>query len=234
MQELRILAIIPARAGSKRLPGKNIKLLAGKPLIAHTIDAALQSNCCEQVVVSTDSQEIADIAIQHGASVPWLRPASLSDDSSNIEDAVIDLLNNYKKINVYFDSVLLLQPTSPFRKPETIREAVLMHKDIGYSVVSINKVYFKPSWYRTVDAQGNLCSPSIFKTIDISESEPIYKLNGAIYIATTKQLITNKSFYSDPTKALLMDSPIESIDIDTPIDWALTEKLMELNQEALV
>ncbi|HEL8615235.1 TPA: acylneuraminate cytidylyltransferase family protein, partial [Legionella pneumophila] len=126
---MRILAIIPARAGSKRLPGKNIKLLAGKPLIAHTIDAALQSNCCEQVVVSTDSQEIADIAIQHGASVPWLRPASLSDDSSNIEDAVIDLLNNYKKINVHFDSVLLLQPTSPFRKPETIREAVLMHKD---------------------------------------------------------------------------------------------------------
>ncbi|HAT8179968.1 TPA: acylneuraminate cytidylyltransferase family protein [Legionella pneumophila] len=231
---MRILAIIPARAGSKRLPGKNIKLLAGKPLIAHTINAALQSNCCEQVVVSTDSQEIADIAIQYGASVPWLRPANLSDDSSNVEDAVIDLLNNYKKINVYFDSVLLLQPTSPFRKPETIRKAVLMHKDIGYSVVSINKVYFKPSWYRTVDDQGNLRSPSIFKTTDISESEPIYKLNGAIYIATTKQIMLNKSFYSDPTKALLIDSLIESIDIDTPVDWALTEKLMELNQEALV
>lgn len=115
MQELRILAIIPARAGSKRLPGKNIKLLAGKPLIAHTIDAALQSNCCEQVVVSTDSQEIADIAIQHGASVPWLRPASLSDDSSNIEDAVIDLLNNYKKLmciltaSYYYSLPLLLE-----------------------------------------------------------------------------------------------------------------------------
>lgn len=235
MQELRILAIIPARAGSKRLPGKNIKLLAGKPLIAHTINAAIQSDCCEQIVVSTDSQEIADIAIQHGASVPWLRPANLSDDSSSVEDAVIDLLNNYKKINVSFDSVLLLQPTSPFRKPETIRKAVLMHKAIGDSVVSINKVSFKPSWYRTIDNQGNLCYPNVFKAADVSEeSESIYKLNGAIYIATTEQIISKKSFYSDPTKALLMDSPIESIDIDTPIDWALTEKLMELNQEVLV
>lgn len=232
---MRVLAIIPARAGSKRLPGKNIRLLAGKPLIAHSINVALQSNCCEQIVVSTDSQEIADIAIQYGASVPWLRPQSLADDSSDVIYAVIDLLNNYKKINVFFDSVLLLQPTSPFRKPETIRKAVFMHQDVGNSVVSINKVSFKPSWYRTVDNQGNLCSPNIFRNCDASEEgEPIYKLNGAIYIATTEQLMSNKSFYSNPTRALLMDNPSESIDIDTPMDWALVEKLIELKEEILL
>ncbi|KGP63661.1 CMP-N-acetylneuraminic acid synthetase [Legionella norrlandica] len=232
---MRVLAIIPARAGSKRLPGKNIKLLSGKPLIAHTIKAALQANCCDQIVVSTDSQEIADIAIQYGASVPWLRPECLADDSANVVDAVIDLLDKYKKINVYFDSVLLLQPTSPFRKPETISRAVLMHKEIGHSVVSINKVNFKPSWYRTLDDQGNLCLPNIFKTSEISEdSEPIFKLNGAIYIATAKQIMSNKSFYSDPTKALLMDSPSESIDVDTLMDWALVEKLIELKEEILL
>ncbi|HAT1771273.1 TPA: acylneuraminate cytidylyltransferase family protein [Legionella pneumophila] len=231
---MRVLAIIPARAGSKRLPGKNIKLLARKPLIAHAINAVIQSNCYN-LVVSTDSQEIADIVVQHGGSVPWLKPAILSVDSTIVEDTLNSFLNNYKKINVFFCCILLIQNTSHFRKPEIIRKVALMYKEVGEEVVSINKVSFKLSRCRTIDNQGNLYYPNVFKIADVSEeSESIYKLKGAIYIATTKQLITNKSFYTDPTKALLMDSPIESIDIDTPIDWALTEKLMELNQEALV
>ncbi|HIG0328905.1 TPA: CMP-N,N'-diacetyllegionaminic acid synthase [Legionella pneumophila] len=232
---MRILAVIPARAGSKRLPGKNTRLLAGKPLIAHTIVAALQASCCEKIVVSTDSKQIADVAVQYGASVPWLRSEDLATDTSDVIHTVIDLLLKFQQMDVFFDSVLLLQPTSPFRKPETIRHAVEIHQATGKSVVSVSPISLKFSWCRSIDGQGNLVKPELFQDLEIYCNEnPIYKLNGSIYIATAKQIIENKSFYSEPTKPLLLNSISESIDIDTPIDWALTEKLMELNQEALV
>lgn len=232
---MRILTIIPARAGSKRLPGKNTRLLAGKPLIAHTIKTAQQSGCCDEIVVSTDSEEIAEIANQYGASVPWLRPADLANDTSDVIYTVIDLLDRFKNVNVYFDSVLLLQPTSPFRKPETIRKAVEIHQKTNKSVVSVNKEILKPTWYRMIDEQGNLTKSEIFQDLDVyCKDVPIYKLNGVIYIASTEQIIKNMSFYSEPTKALPLNSFNESIDIDTTVDWALTEKLMELNEEVLL
>lgn len=232
---MKVLAIIPARSGSKRLPGKNAKLLAGKPLIAHTINAALQSSCCDEIVVSTDCQEIADISLNYGATVPWLRPNELAKDSSDVIFAVIDLLERYSKIGRFFDSVILLQPTSPFRKSVTIRKAVEMHQETGNSVVSINKVSFKPSWYREIDKDGNLTKVDAFlNNQENIDDSPIYKLNGAIYIASTEQIITNKTFYSEPTKALLIESQSESIDIDTSMDWALVEKLIELKEEVLL
>ncbi|ASQ46409.1 acylneuraminate cytidylyltransferase family protein [Legionella clemsonensis] len=231
---MKILAFIPARAGSKRLPGKNVRLLAGKPLIAYTIIAAQKAACCDQIVVSTDSQEIAGISSHYGASVPWLRPENLAEDSSNVIDAVIDMLERYQTIDIYFDSVLLLQPTSPFRKPETIKQAVEMHIASGHSVVSVNSVMMKPSWYTTIDANGNLCSSEIFNNhLQSAELSPLYKLNGSIYIASTEQIITNKSFYSSPTRALLIDKPSEGIDVDTTLDWALVEKLVETKEETL-
>lgn len=98
---MRILAVIPARAGSKRLPGKNTRLLAGKPLIAHTIVAALQSSCCEEIVVSTDSKQIADVAVQYGASVPWLRSEDLATDTSDVIHTVIDLLFKFQQMDVF-------------------------------------------------------------------------------------------------------------------------------------
>ncbi len=231
---MKVLAIIPARAGSKRLPGKNTRLLAGKPLIAHTINAAVQSSCCDEIVVSTDSQEIADISLQYGASVPWLRPDNLAKDFSDVTCAVVDMIEKYAKLNRYFDSVLLLQPTSPFRKAETIKKAVAMHKETGNSIVSINKVSFKPSWYRSIDKDGNLTRADVFSdNSSIDEDSPIYRLNGAIYIASIEQIVTNNTFYSEPTKALLIESASESIDIDTTLDWALVEKLLELKDEVL-
>lgn len=231
---MKILAIIPARAGSKRVLGKNIKLLAGKPLIAHTIIAAQQASCCEQIVVSTDSQEIADISLHYGASVPWLRPEHLAEDSSDVIYAVIDMLERYNSMNIYFDSVLLLQPTSPFRKAATIRKAVELHIATGQSVVSVNSAILKPSWYRAIDSNGNLIKSEIFNDcLGQNCSSSLYRLNGAIYIASSEQIMTSKSFYSLPTKALVIDSPSESIDIDTSLDWALVEKLIDLKEESL-
>ncbi|WED41893.1 cytidylyltransferase domain-containing protein [Legionella cardiaca] len=231
---MKILAIIPARAGSKRLPGKNVRLLDGKPLIAYTIMAAQKAACCNQIVVSTDSQEIADISLQYGASVPWLRPESLAEDSSDVIYAVIDMLERYQSMNINFDSVLLLQPTSPFRKPDTIKQAVEMHIASGLSVVSVNSVAMKPSWYRTIDTNGNLSPSELFNNSLIpEETSPLYKLNGSVYIASTEQIMTNKSFYSSPTKALIVAKTSEGIDVDTVLDWALVEKLVELKEETL-
>lgn len=234
MNSVKILTVIPARSGSKRVPGKNIKLLSGKPLIAHTIIAAQRSLCLDEIIVSTDCQEIVDISLSFGATVPWLRPNNLAEDSSDVIHAVIDLLERYKAINRNFDSVLLLQPTSPFRKPATIQKAVALHKTTGHSVVSVNASSLKPSWYRTIDPDGNLVSPKIFNE-EYLKRDPaeIYMLNGAIYLSSVEQIMANQSFYSEPTKALIMDNPSECIDIDTIYDWALVEKLIEIKEEVL-
>jgi CMP-N,N'-diacetyllegionaminic acid synthase len=229
---VRILAIIPARGGSKRLPGKNTKPFSGKPLIAHTIEVALDAGCCTEVIVSTDCPEIANVARLYGASVPWMRPDSLAQDSSDVCDAIIHTLEKFKELDVLFDSVLLLQPTSPFRSRESIQEAVTLHRESGCSVVSISPLPLKFSWCRTIDKQGNLNNPNFFNDVDYDES--LYKLNGVIYLASAETIISKKSLYSDPTKALLLDSFIESIDIDTPIDWAIAEKMLEVKREGIV
>lgn len=222
---MKLLAIIPARAGSKRVPGKNIKLLGGKPLIAHTIQAAQQSTYCHTIFVSTDCKEIAGIAQKYNAQVPWLRALNLADDSSDIIDAVIDILTRYQNQNIIFDSILLLQPTSPFRTAESIKKAVELHKNTGKSVVSVNQPTIKPAWFKRMDNEGNLLPYSV-NPDDLSPLS-LYQLNGSIYLATVEQILSSRSFYSEPTKALIIENSIETIDIDTPLDWALAEKIIE-------
>jgi len=231
---VNVLTIIPARSGSKRVPGKNTKILDGKPLIAHTILAALDSQSSNEIMVSTDSENIAQIARSYGASVPWLRPDNLAEDSSDVIHAVIDLIERYKSINREFDSIILLQPTSPFRKSDTIRKALELHQSSGQSVVSVSPSSLKHTWYKTLDTNGNMLKPKIFNEEYLVQNSPeLYILNGSIYIATVEQILANQSFYSEPTKAFIIDSPRECIDIDTPYDWALAEKLVELKEEVL-
>lgn len=226
--------MIPARGGSKRLPGKNTKLFAGKPLIAHSIEAALASGCCAEVMVSTDSTEIAEVSKKNGASVPWMRPAELAQDASDVTDAIIYSLEKYKAIDVEFDSVLLLQPTSPFRTVETIQTAVEIHRQSGCSVVSVSPPSLKLNWCRYIDGQGNLEMPGFFDCAEYEESNPLYKLNGVVYLSSVETITSKKSLYSEPTKALVLDNFAESIDIDTPIDWAIAEKMLELKNEGIL
>ncbi|KTD82724.1 CMP-N-acetlyneuraminic acid synthetase [Legionella waltersii] len=224
--------MIPARGGSKRLPGKNTKAFAGKPLIAHTIEVALESGCCKEVVVSTDCFEIAKVATEYGASVPWMRPESLAQDNSDVCDAIIDTLEKFQEMDMTFDSVLLLQPTSPFRSVESIQKAVELHNQSGCSVVSVSPLPFNFSWCRAIDNQGNLQRPDFLS--DKESHESLFKLNGVIYLASAETILSNRSLYSEPTKALLLDRFIESIDIDTPIDWAIAEKMLVLKREGVV
>lgn len=222
--EKNILAIIPARSGSKRLPGKNIKYFNGKPLIAHTIDTAIQSNCFTKVFVSTDSREIADIALRYKAEAPWLRAPALATDTIDVMDTIIELIKKLESMGEFYDSIMLLQPTSPFRTVQNIHNAVNLHEFSGANVVSVNKSKFKPEWFKQLKEDQRLCSFIETKERNIDT----YQLNGSIYLASIHNLLTQKSFYNDNTRGLVIKDEFETIDIDTPMDWAFAEYIAKL------
>lgn len=229
-----VIAVITARSGSKRIPGKNIKLLEGKPLIAWTIETALSANCFSRIIVSTDDQEIADVALEYGAEVPWLRSLKNSTDKSTSVDTVIEVLERIEADGESLpDSIMLLQPTSPFRKIETIKRAVSKYRNgRGESVVSVSPAKTNPYWYRTISDDGGilpfLCNKdSSVRSQDLS---PVYMLNGLIYISSVANLVENRDFYTPHTQALIVDDAEESIDIDTPFDWLIAETLAEMHQ----
>jgi CMP-N,N'-diacetyllegionaminic acid synthase len=222
----KILAIIPARKNSKRVSGKNIKPLNGTPLIEWTIETALRSNL-EHIVVSTDCEEIAKIAVGCGAEVPFLRASKLAQDDSIVIDTVIEMMEYFAKYNDNFDAVMLLQPTSPFRSVETIQNAIgLFNSCGGESVVSVSPANPHPHWCKTI--QNGVLKPYTPETkykvnLNAQELPDIYQLNGLIYLASVDTILTNRSFYSENTRALIISSDEEAIDIDTPLDWAIAE-----------
>lgn len=223
---MKILALIPARGGSKRLPGKNIKLLGGIPLIAWTIRAAQDSGCCIDILVSTDDSAIAEVARQHGASIPWLRPAELASDTASSVDMAIHALDAYEMENGTIDGLLLLQPTSPFRSADTIREAVAMFTEgrARHPVVSVSPASTHPAWcFRATDKS---MEPFLgWETIGqrSQDLEPAWMLNGAIYLISPIRLRAERTFFTRDVRPLLMDKPGETIDVDTPNDFKFCE-----------
>jgi CMP-N,N'-diacetyllegionaminic acid synthase len=232
---VKLFAIIPARAGSQRLPGKNVKTLGDFPLLAHTILSAEESGCFEKIIVSTEDASIAKIAENYGAEVPFLRPADLATHASNVVDAVVHMIDQLKKQNEYYDAVMLLQPTSPFRKPETIQAAVnIFLRSKGASVISVSPAKTHPYWCKSIDEEGNLHAfiagqdnPARYQDLP-----PAYELNGLIYLASVEELMKHKSFYGTRTQALLIQDPREIIDIDTEEDWLLAEQSIKQKELA--
>jgi CMP-N,N'-diacetyllegionaminic acid synthase len=228
---MKILALIPARGGSKRLPGKNIKPLGGLPLIAWTIRAAKTSNCCLDVLVSTDSQAIADISLAYGASVPWIRPSELATDEASSVDVALHALNAYEKSHGPVDGVLLLQPTSPFRTAETIKTGVaLFESSQGIRpVVGLSPAQSHPAWCFRSTSDG--MSPFLGWNVLSKRSqdlEPAWILNGAFYLISSDRLRKENSFLTSDTLPLLMDDPILGIDIDTASDFEKCERTLSL------
>jgi N-acylneuraminate cytidylyltransferase len=221
----KFLGIIPARSGSKGLPNKNIKLLKGKPLLAWTIEEALSSKYLEQVIVSTDSSEIAQIAINYGALVPFLRPKNLATDESPTVDTVLDLI---KKLPNY-DYVVLLQPTSPLRTIEDIDSAIdIMKTAKAKALVSVCESDESPYWMYKMNA-NNILSPLVEATESISRRQDLpksYTVNGAIYVAHTDYLLKNKSFFGAETLGYVMEKE-KSFDIDTADDFKEVEMIIE-------
>lgn len=224
---MKNIAVIPARSGSKGLKDKNIKILNGKPLIAYTIEAALDSGVFDEVMVSTDSEKYASIAKKFGAAVPFLRSEELSADASSSWDAVKDVLIRYKNSGNDFDTVCLLQPTSPLRPAEDIKKAfsLFIQKD-AKAVVSVCETDHSPLWCNTLP--DSLSMDGFIKEESISPRQLLnkyYRINGAIYFTNIKHLFGFNTIYSNNCYAYVMDK-LFSIDIDDETDFSLAEFLM--------
>ncbi len=221
---MNTFALIPARGGSKGIPRKNIKLMAGKPLIAWTIEAALRSSLLRAVVVSTDDPEIADVAKCAGAQVPFMRPAELAQDQTPGIDPVLHALEQLPQ----FDSVLLLQPTSPLRTTDDIDACLrLALARSASSVVSVSEANTHPYWtYRVSVDQALRQFVEVEPIARRQDLPPAFALNGALYFAEVNWLRSSGSLVGAETLAYVMARE-RSLDLDTPLDWKLAELLLK-------
>jgi len=230
---MRILSLITARGGSKRLPGKNIRLLGGKPLLVWSIDAAIGIPEICDVLVSTDDPVIADIALKAGAMVPWLRPADLATDTATSESVALHALDWYENNKGKIDGLLLLQPTTPFRNIETTRKGIALFQQNGQRpVVGVSPAKSHP--FRCFKIEDNTLSPFIAGagvSVRSQELPPAYAVNGAFYLIAPKDLRESVSFYSKNMIPLKMEDPEESIDIDTEWDWMMAEAVFHKARE---
>lgn len=224
-----MLAVIPARGGSKGVPRKNIKELADKPLLAYTVEAAVQADIFEKVIVSTDDAEIADIARKYGAEIPFIRPDTISGDWVSSDDVVEHALKYFKDRGQEFDAVSKLQPTSPLRTAQHIRQAYKqMHEKKKDFIVSVCECEHSPLWSGVLGEDNSLDS---FICEDVKracrQSLPVYyRLNGAIYMAKTEAFLKQKNFLGKNGGAYIM-SQRDSVDIDSELDFLLAEILIQ-------
>jgi len=227
---MTLLALIPARGGSKGIPGKNIRPLAGKPLIAHTIEAALQVPSLGRVVVSTDDPAIASVSLQWGAEVPFLRPSELATDDIPGIAPVLHALEQFPEVS----RVLLLQPTSPLRSRDDIEGLLAFQRTRQCpSLVSVCASNKHPQWSYRLAASGELSPflPSAPANCR-QELEPAYTLNGAMYLCDRAWLQNQGSFVGPGTLGYPMP-PERSVDIDTPLDWLWAETLLQYTRDLI-
>lgn len=220
---MKVLGIIPARGGSKGVKRKNIKMFGGRPLIAHAIEAALQSNL-DDVIVSTEDDEIAAIAAELGASVPFKRPQELAQDTSNSVGVAIHGLNEMERLQeTTYDAVMYLQPTTPFRKCEDINRSLdlLKHAEDADSVISVVDVNgYHPARMKYLE-NGYLIDPDFCEKEENQnrqELRPMYIRNGAIYL-TRRNTLLSASFKGEKCLAYQMSNE-DSFNIDTLQDFA--------------
>lgn len=219
---MKILAVIPARGGSKGVTKKNVRLLKNKPLISWTIEAALSSNYVSKTILSSDDREIIDVAKEYGCEVPYVRDKNLAQDNTPSIAVVLDAIKHCPG----YDWVMLLQPTSPFRTNNDIDRAVeKLHYSNSKSCVSVVKIDQNPHWMYELKEDSRLkkivSGPDYFRRQDVPK---IYKLNGAIYLSEIARIIQTKSFIDDQTLAYEMNA-VASIDIDTEEDFQKCEKI---------
>ncbi len=224
---MKILGLIPARGGSKGVPGKNIRPLGGVPLLGRAILSARESGALDRIEVSTDDPAIAKVAEEFGVPVPKLRPAELAQDGSALIDAALHLLDRLAKEEDYRpDAVMVLQPTSPFRSPETIRKAVALFERRGESVVSVTPSRFHPHWCYQVDGQGRLRPfiDGLGTPAPRQQLPEAYALDGSVFIVSVDTLRRTRTFHAEPRQAIVVSAE-EAADVDTPYDWAVVTGL---------
>ena len=220
----KVMALIPARGGSKGIKNKNIKELNGLPLIAHTIKQAKKVECLDEIIVSTDDDQIKKTAIMYGAKVPFRRPAVLSHDTATNLDVTAHALENIK-----CDMVVILQPTSPLRKTKDIYNSIklLFEKNIQ-AVISVCKVKNYAYSFRLNKSNIILDANTINKvSTNRQDHNEYFTVNGAIYAAYSNFFMRKRTFFTDSTYAFEMPFS-RSVDIDDMNDWVLAEKLIKI------
>ena len=226
---MKYLVVIPARGGSKRAPGKNIRPLGGKPLINWSIHLAKKIFETGEILVSTDDEEIAAIAKNEGVLVPWLRPQILSTDSSKSSDVIIHAINWYEKEYGLIDGVILLQPTSPFRSEATLRSAIkLFEENNRKSVVTVSPSSSHPNWSFRIE--NNRLIPFSSNNDLNCRSQDLtlsFSVNGLVYIISPSEIRQNQTFIGPETTPLLVTSEREAIDIDSEFDFKIASFVCE-------
>jgi N-acylneuraminate cytidylyltransferase/CMP-N,N'-diacetyllegionaminic acid synthase len=228
-----MIAIVPARGGSKGLPGKNIKNLCGRPMIAYTIETALKSKYIQEVIISTDEKKIADIAVEYGATCPFMRPPELARDDSHAIDTYLYTVENLNRQHGYnIDEFVVLQPTSPLRITEDIDNTIdIFYRYKADSAASFVKETHPIIWHKYLDKEGKISS--IFSENQLQnrqEIRPTYYPNGAVYVFKYSLLVKDRCYYTERSYAYIM--PFDrSIDIDTMDDFEYAEILLRRRHE---
>lgn len=227
---MKRLAIIPARAGSKGLADKNIRDLAGKPLILHSLEAARNSGLFHRILLSTDSQSYADMAEAAGFQVPFLRSPEASSDEATSFTVIDEVIENLKVMGESYDLFCLLQPTSPLRDEEDIKAswALFLEKE-ARQVVSLCPAEHSPALVNPLKEDGSLegfLKPGVGRRQDLT---PHFRLNGAIYWSYVADYLAGGSFFLKGSYAYIMPKE-RSVDIDDDLDFALAQVLMERKQ----
>ena len=228
---MKPLVIIPARGGSKGIPHKNIKLLGGKPLICRAIDNARAVAPDSDICVSTDDSEIIQVVEDYGLKVPFIRPTELAADNSGTYEVLLHALSFYEQQGRTYDTIILLQPTSPFRRDEDISEALKLYSPDVDMVVSVTEARANPYYncFET-DSDGFLhVSKGDGKYIRRQDAPKAWEYNGAIYIINPQSL-KRKSLGEFKRRMMYEMDELHSLDLDTPLDWRIAELLIAENE----
>lgn len=229
---MKTLYVIPARGGSKGIPGKNIKPLAGKPLIEYTIDVARALANDEDICVTTDDKAIIETVEKTGLKVPFVRPAELSTDQSGTYEVLLHALDFYESKGVHYDTMVLLQPTSPFRTTGDVKACLELYSDDIDMVVSVKQAATNP-YYNAfeIDDNGFLhISKGEGNYTRRQDAPKVWEYNGAVYVINVDSL--RKMPLGQFTRRRMYEMSAErSIDLDTPTDWFIAETLLTQNNK---
>ena len=220
----KILFVIPARGGSKGLPGKNIKILAGKPLIYYSIDIARALTSDDNICVSTDDNEIIKVVEKYGLKVPFVRPEQFATDTATTNDVLLHALSFYDSVGDNYDVIVLLQPTSPLRTAQQVKDAIEIYDNRLDMVVSVMRSH-AASVLCNEDDKGFLRLTFNKSGKGRQEFDTFYEYNGAIYLMNVASLKEKGILGFDKIKKYVMDE-LQSIDIDTELDWMVAELIL--------
>ena len=226
------IAIITARGGSKRIPHKNIKQFCGKPILAYSIEAALQSGLFDEVMVSTDSEEIAEIAKKYGAQVPFLRSAKTSDDYATTADVLVEVLDEYEKLGEKFEYMVCIYPTAPFVTPEKLQDGFdLLKKEHAVMAMPVVAFSYPPQRGYILQEEKLVMKEKENYSKRSQDLEKIYHDAGQFYIYSVQAFCENEGKIMENIVPIIVDE-LEVQDIDNETDWKLAEMKYQLIKEA--